>query len=406
MYADIPSVMLGHHRSMPPSPRWRKQRPPAAPPANDPCELTAARLASLGQDLAGTLREKSCNAVPLPPKVSKDQYRHLAASGLEGLRQLQPQHQARDTCIYGFSVAFLHVLIVCVVAPSFFYWYYRWRYLRQYRAALGDHLRTLSQQVLGRAGAVADHPAALSASLGAREVLELAGTQLERRYMAALQAKNVNTLNNSVVKYRSLYLGIAFFLLTVILFVIWQRSPYRLPVGRVLLGAVLFAVFLCVYEYIFFEYVYLQFMPLQTPLLDGDLYDIVSNDLALALGVPTDQPAHDPEFVKQVQKAHRLWHTRQARQEQLRRADDPTELPADQAKTKRSGVVGALPDVMLARQPAEAVRGALPAVRELPAAAPEAEAEAEAEVRERPVLVRADNVAHRAPPLVPEFYDE
>ena len=431
MYADIPSVALGHHRagnngnnavSSGPAvagiPRVRQHQPrdlagKAQQQQQRLCEVTGSSMAALGRDLVGTLRERSCNSVPTPPRgASAGQYRHLAAEGLASLRELQPQHRARDTCIYGFSTAALHVLIVCVVAPSFFYWYYRWRYRHQYRLSLQDHLGALRQRVRERVNASGSTGTAaaeeMDASLEAKEIVALAGKQLEQRYMAALQESNVSSLNNSVVRYRSLYIGLAFFGLTILLFVIWKHSPYRLPVARVVVGAALFAAFLCLYEYIFFEHIYLRFLPLQVPVSDSELYDSVAGDLCLALDVPAppDQPstAGDPDFVKQVRQAHRLLRKRQHRREELQARQQPQQpqqpqqqqpqAPLAQSTThvrsppaRRAGespdLVGLVPPVMLTHQ-----------------------TESVDEVRELPTLLRPDTAAPPMPPLVPEYHNE
>ena len=304
-----------------------------------------------------------------------------------------------------------------MVAPSFFYWYYRWRYRHQYRLSLQDHLRALRQRVRERVHAAAGEAAGeaeLGASLEAEEVSALAGKQLERRYMAALQKANLSSLNNSVVRYRSLYIGIAFLVLTIVLFAIWKHSPYRLPVGRVVAGAVLFAAFLCLYEYIFFEYVYLRFLPLQLPVTDTDLYDSVAGDLCLALDLPTaaapsPDDASDPDFVQQVRQAHRLRRKRQRRREELQiRQQQRQPQPQGGAEpaappTQGGGAKPAAPPSN-PTPPREAAGGGV--VGMLPPVMLTGTNEDVEEVRELPTMLRPDTAALPMPPLVPEYHDE
>ena len=205
---------------------------------------------------------------------------------------------------------------------------------------------------------------------------------------------SLRTLNNSVVKYRSLYIGIAFFVMASVMFIVWRYSPHPLPVARVVVGAVLFAICLCIYEYVFFEYVYMKFLPLDHCNANHDLYSEIANDVCNALKIRAG-PAKDAGFVEELSQAilvERQPAPPPSPQMPPPQADDAGGQPA-------APVLETLkPRLARERKPGKKMKPSL--IGHLPPAV------ALSQVRETNALVRTENGQVCAPPLPQEYQSD
>ena len=411
LYQGIPSVELGHHRATPGKAADRAAA--AAAPgrreaATSRIEMAARQMMSRRPESGGAAEAAArCDLGSLGKSIAEEvsacdpgrhlplttsQHRSLARDTIDSMRMMKTHHRAGDACVYAFTVAFLHVFLVCVIAPSFFYWYYRWRYRRQYRESMGDHLAAVQRQVLARAGAPAG--SSVDRALRSDAVAAQLGAYMEQQYMLQLDnTSSLRALSNSVVKYRSLYIGIAFFVVTVAMFVVWCYSPHPLPVARVVVGAVLFAICLCIYEYVFFEYVYMRFLPLDSCNANSEVYSVVASDMCLALDLPAE-PAHSETFVDKLRDA-------------LNPAPNPA--PAPKPKPKPSPAPRPTPrPTPRPPQPAEPAAEAPAAARAAAARSLVGQLPAVVlpSIRETENVVRSDNERAAAAPLQPAFRDD
>ena len=393
LYQGIPSVELGHQRGRGSSSSGLRSplgsnivgrvSETAQRMARDP--TPCADMASVGKHIAkhteGCLPKK-------PPALSSVQHTQLAKATIDRMRMMKPHYRAADACVYAFTIAFLHVFLVCVIAPSFFYWYYRWKYRRQYKDSADEHLAAVRRQVLARAGV--SPGSEVDSLLGAGAVPGLLAGHMEARYMGSLDStSSLRTLNNSVVKYRSLYIGIAFFVMASAMFIVWRYSPHPLPVARVVVGAVLFAICLCIYEYVFFEYVYMKFLPLDQCNSSHELYTEIANDVCNAFKIRAG-PAKDTAFVDKLSRAVL---------EAQRPAPAPKPSEAPDPKPSEAPDPDPSPDPQPPKpKPKPPARPSL--VGQLPPVV------ALAQVRESEAPVRTDNSRVCAPPLLQEYHSD
>lgn len=230
-----------------------------------------------------------------PP--SKSQARQLAQHIVHMVKGNQAAYGAGDAVVAGTSVALLHVLLLSIFCPLFFYWYYRHRYRQQYRSAVAEHLRRLDRRV--REGRK-EEDAAAGAFLQQEAVQQLLQERMEREHMKGLETHG---MNDSTAKYRSLYIGIGFLIVTIVMFIIWTYSVYHVPVARVVVGAVMFALSVCLFEYLFLEFVYLRMVPLE---VSDEVYQVVAREIQAGCGW-ADVTVEEISFVEQIREAHQQW---------------------------------------------------------------------------------------------------